>query len=178
MRLFTALRIPGEPLISILREIEQIPGIKPVDKESLHVTLLFLGEVPESVVPLLKEGLSSMKFKSVEVELKGLGVFPSPFSARVVWVGLAGNLDPVRELRLKQEGLLRELRVHYDKKEFSPHVTLGRVKSRPPKELIELIDIYGSTSFGKVKLESFHLMRSILTPKGPIYDSLIEVRGA
>lgn len=175
VRLFTAFHVPMEPLSNVLQELGYLREVKTVNKDSLHVTIIFIGEVEDGIVPMLKERLSSLHMKPVKLELNSVGAFPSQSNPRVIWVGLRGDINPLHQLRKEQEQILREMRIPFDSKPFSPHVTIGRVKERPSKGIPQFIERYVETKFGEFIVQGFRLMKSTLTPQGPIYETLLEV---
>lgn len=165
MRLFLGIEIPD----SERERIEKIKGkikingkIKWVEKENLHITLLFLGEKdPEKVLKLLDK----FKFESFEVSLKGLGVFPDMRRPRVLWIGVNYGVEKVKELYENLYIKLESLNVEREKR-FSPHLTIGRIK-------------FGNVSYEKIDYESeiFNvngvvLFSSTLTQNGPIYEKM------
>ncbi len=142
-----------------------------VRRESLHLTLKFLGEVSEERVhgiERLLQGVSSQA-GPFEMEIKGTGVFPSYSRPRVIWVGV---VDPgsLRALQGAIEDVLLKEGFERDPKGFHPHITLGRVRSqRGLKEVLQEIRRYKDLEFGKIYVNEFVLMESILQPDGARY---------
>ncbi len=172
MRLFIAVDVDDsirEKIKPLLSELSRINGVKAVEPENLHITLLFLGEVGESRVSQIEERLSEVKFEPFKISFEGVGAFPNVNSPRVVWIGVreSGELtnlaNDVYE-KLKKLGFRRD-------KEFKAHLTIGRVKRKNP-EVSDVIRKHSSESFGEMEVKSFSLKQSILTPKGPIYKDL------
>ncbi|HID47513.1 MAG TPA: RNA 2',3'-cyclic phosphodiesterase [Methanothermococcus okinawensis] len=168
MRCFLAIEL-SEEIVEELENLKKnfkIEGIKLVERENLHITVKFLGEVEEKTVEEIKN--IDLSMEPVESRIKGLGVFPRENYIRVIWVG-ASNLVPLfKEVDRKLEDLnfRRE-------REYIPHVTIGRVKFlRNRKLLKERIEKYRDVDIGTQYVESIVLMRSILTRGGPIYEVL------
>ncbi len=176
MRLFVAVDISDElreRIAPVLSQAAKIPGLKAVERENLHITLLFLGEVAERRVAAIEEELSKVAFEPFTIRLRGVGAFPSPASPRVVWVGV----DDAGELRKLADDVyakLRKLGFKRDK-EFSAHVTVARVKRRN-EDVKRLIESFANEDFGEMVVESFSLKRSILRPQGPIYKDVAVFR--
>jgi len=172
MRLFVAVDIDDlirDRIKPLLAELSGINGIKAVEPENLHITLLFLGEVTESRVSKIEENLSEIDFEPFRISFERVGAFPNLNSPRVVWIGVreGGELTSLANNvyeRLKKLGFRRD-------KEFRAHLTVGRVKRKNP-EVSEVIKKHSSESFGEMEVKSFSLKESILTPKGPIYRDL------
>ena len=180
IRLFTAIEAPQFPKILELMEAVKRSGadVKLVETYNIHITLVFIGEIPESKLDLVKEAVSSISFNSFKIKLKGTGAFPNLSRPRVIWVGIEEGLQELRTIRgaLLKELLARGIRPE-DEKEFSPHLTIGRVKG--PTNLLNLINVineYQNTDFGEFIVNKVTLFKSTLTPKGPIYDPLLEVK--
>ena len=101
-------------------------GLRLVRPELVHVTIKFLGDVPQEKVGQVAEALGKVKVAPFPVRVLGMGAFPGR-AVRVVWLGLEGNFQ---ELYEKVEQALSPLGFAPEARGFSPHVTLGRV-ARP-----------------------------------------------
>jgi len=180
IRLFTAIEIPQFPKVIELMDAVKRSGadVKLVETHNIHITLVFIGEIQENKLELVKEAIAKLSFNSFKVKLKGTGAFPNLSRPRVVWVGIEEGLQELRAIRgtLLKELLGRGVRPD-DEKEFSPHLTVGRVKG--PSNLLNLINVineYQNLDFGEFIVNKVTLFKSTLTSKGPIYDALLEVR--
>lgn len=180
IRLFVAVEI--ESIESWRRIIEfrnaVIPcsingGIKPVEDENIHLTLRFIGEVPESYLPRIIECLSVVQnFKKFHIAINGVGAFPSMARPRVVWVGVKDGAEVLREIRESFEGCLKRL-AQEDREEFVPHITVARIKGRYKTEcLAAVLRKYETEVFGTSPVTQIKLKRSQLTPRGPIYSDV------
>jgi 2'-5' RNA ligase len=168
MRLFVAFEIDDplrDKLVDIQTELLE-PGVKLVERQNLHATLKFLGEVSDDQVPAVREALRKVHMLPFEVEIGGLGTFP-PGGRRinVVWVDCKG---PLAELAAKIEEALKPLGFERDERGFSSHLTIARVKQTPEK-LAERVEKLKDTKIGKQLVDKFVLKQSTLTPGGPIY---------
>ncbi|AOL15592.1 2'-5' RNA ligase [Sulfolobus sp. A20] len=180
MRLFIGIEIPDMPKIVEFLELLKNTGasIKLVEPYNIHITLLFLGEVDNNRLEDVKDSMKGLKFGKFNVTLKGLGAFPSITKPRVVWLGITEGKEQLRQIRetIYNELLKRKIRPE-DEKDFVPHLTLGRIKDfRSITNLIDLIKDNATTEVGKFEVNSVILFKSTLTPKGPIYDKLFEVK--
>ena len=169
MRLFIAIELPKEiieELSRLQKELKQ-DGLRLV--KAFHLTLKFLGEVPDPKLEALKEGLSMIKFKSFDAELSEIGVFPDYDHIRVIWAGVKADqlysLQKEIELSTERLGFLRE-------KDFKPHLTLARVNFLKDKEALKNKLNSLKINNTKFKVEDFRLIKSTLTPTGPIYEVL------
>lgn len=174
-RTFIAVKIASTPpLCDVLAQLAAMtPAVRPVAAENLHVTLKFLGDTPVSAVPAISAAVSAAASGKAgfEAHLLGLGAFPHPGRPSVVWVGLTGAetlIDIAAQLKkpLKQLGFAPEPRP------FAPHLTVARVRSRPPPELQELLAARAAADFGTALIRRVELMRSELRPEGSKYTVL------
>lgn len=179
IRCFIALNLPAE-IKGRLAELEarlkearaDVSWVKP---ENVHLTLKFLGGVEEARVPLVKRAVQEGLCREgpLVLTLAGLGVFPNPRSPRVVWVGVGGDTERLQNLQERLEQALGEVGFPREARSFSPHITLGRMRSRQgAASLMELVGHLGANEVGSLKAESIELMRSQLHPAGAVYTIL------
>lgn len=177
MRTFVAIHSPAtRPLESVLKLLSTWqPALRPVAPDKLHLTLKFLGETDESQIPklteILREAAASEQQQSITY--RGLGVFPRIERPTVVWTGLAEPAPWVRVADLLARRC-EELGFSREDRPVQPHVTLARVKSRPPEKLAELVQDQLTAELGKATFTSLALFRSDLLPAGPEYTCLCE----
>ena len=141
----------------------------------MHLTLRFLGEIPQATVERVKEAMDSIRFPTFEAEFTGLGVFPNPTRINVVWVGVKQGQEQLNDIFHQLEPKLRQVGLPPDDKGFSPHMTIARVKSalnRPA--LAEYVESMRGQEFGRMTVKAVRLKKSTLTPKGPIYTTIHE----
>jgi 2'-5' RNA ligase len=175
MRAFIAVEISDEVkerIEKIKNEIEG-EGIRPVEKENMHITLHFLGEIDERKKNEVIEAMDKINVKKFELNCQGAGVFPSMNYMRVIWVGVeAGEL---RELHKQLGDELKKIGFRVE--EYSPHLTIARVKFIKDKEkLASFIKNYNELEFGKCLIDRVILKNSTLTLNGPIYENVHEVK--
>ncbi len=171
MRLFIAIEIPEEIkdyLCGIQQEIiDSKNKIRLVNKDNMHLTLKFLGEVQPNKLDDIKNNLKKITFKPFSVVLDTIGVFPSEDYIRVVWVGLKPE-EPVLELQKNVDEALKKL--FKKEKGFKPHLTIARVKYIEDKK--QFVDKLKQIKVDNKKIEvnNFKLVKSTLTTKGPVYE--------
>jgi len=146
--------------------------VKPVEPENYHITLKFIGEVPEQRSMRIQRALEKIQIaEPFEITVKGIGGFPTAASAKVIWAGVQNGFQELVALSehidtaLSYEGVPRERRA------FHPHVTLARVK-RGTADVASIARVL--KPFGTFKYNGFVLYKSTLTPEGPIYERLRE----
>jgi 2'-5' RNA ligase len=147
--------------------------LKAVERENIHFTVKFLGEISQLQVKQVDAELKGLALRGGTVEVKGVGAFPSPGHPSVIWAGVAseheGIVIPIAQSVL---GALRSIGEE-DKRPYRPHATLARVRSRTHVEaLADCISSNSATSFGMTKIRNLALKSSVLTPRGPIYSNL------
>jgi len=181
IRSFIAFDINNE---SVLRRFSEVQGtllntgadltlIKP---QNIHITMRFLGNISPSIIDSIHEEIEKISFTSFDVEIKGLGAFPSLRYARVIWAGIRRGANELANVFNQLEPHLRGLGFRPDPKGFSPHLTIARVKTgRNKGELVRCVQDLADYEFGVVRADCLRLKKSVLTPKGPIYSTLREV---
>lgn len=175
LRAFIAIELPGKfvPEIERMESELDTPGIKLVEPKYVHLTLKFLGNISEDSVEPIADALSQVNCKPFEARIKGVGVFPKPSYPRVVWLGAEGNFDVLHK---EVERVLLPFNFEKDSR-FSAHATLARVKSLKEKvALLEKIKKLENTDLGTMAVDSITLKKSTLTPRGPIYETLREIK--
>ncbi len=175
IRTFIAVELPDRfvPEIERIGSILKSPGIKLVEPELVHITLKFLGAVPEDKIEPIASALSQINCEPFEAEIKGVGVFPKPGYIRVIWLGSEGKFDVLHN---EVERVLSPFKFEKEKN-FSPHATLARVKQPGAKsEILEKIRQLENIDLGTMNVDHISLKKSTLTPKGPIYETLREIK--
>ncbi|MFH0714748.1 MAG: RNA 2',3'-cyclic phosphodiesterase [Candidatus Diapherotrites archaeon] len=165
-RLFIALPIPArirQELASRYSSLLCKPSFKPVEEKNLHLTLQFLGNIPESEIPSLAEKLGALEsFPSFELELEGVG----HFGHRVVFVNIGKGREKVEQL---QRSIAQALGLEQEK---TPHLTLARAKEAGKKEVEEALSALSRSALHfSFPVNSVVLYSSVLSPEGPSYFS-------
>ncbi|UCG94985.1 MAG: RNA 2',3'-cyclic phosphodiesterase [archaeon] len=175
MRCFLGIPVPEELKKKIGKIIEKINvgGIKFVGPENLHWTVKFFGDIREGQVDRIKELMESVEGGDMEIEVRGVGTFPSSSYVKVIWIGVG---------RGKEEftGFLKEIGSVFSgfgrKSEIVPHLTIGRVKFvRDREKLIGAVKNLEDVNLGSMKIDKLVLYESRLTPEGPVYGELKKV---
>jgi len=177
VRAFVAVKLGREVESRIIELVAQLKearaDVRWVGRESIHLTLRFLGDVEEArvagILEALKRRLSGLH--PLCIETGGLGAFPSLGRPRVLWVGCKGN--GLRELGEATEAAMVGFGFARETRPFTPHVTLGRMRSlRDWDKLRVLIAQRATESFGSSEVSEVILFRSTLTPEGARYSRL------
>lgn len=176
---FIAIDIhPTPPILQFEKDIEKTGAdVKLVEPKNIHITLKFLGDTNEdhlaSIQQAMKESVKGIT--PFPITLTRTGVFPNQNYIKVVWIGIhdGGIINTiVKPLNFN----LQNLGFQKEHKDFSPHLTVGRVKTARNKDhLLNVIAQYNTLEFTSQKVHSIRLKKSELTPRGPIYTTLAEV---
>jgi len=173
MRLFVAVDMDEkirENLSPLLVQLSKLKGLKTVERENLHATLMFLGEVPEAKLRDIQIALSQVEFEPFKITLNGVGRFPNKGDPRVLWVGIEEGKDEMTKLAENVYLALKKLGFERNKS-FEAHVTVARVKNRIP-ELQKYLEDFKDAKFGEMLVKDFRLKHSILKPSGPVYKDV------
>lgn len=147
-----------------------------VPVENLHVTLKFLGHITDETVERVKERLYNIApfFKPFRLSFNGIGFFPDRKRPRVVWIDISDS-DVLKSLQETIEERLTEIGFEREERGFSPHLTIGRIRSfRDLEKLIGLIDTIKDRKFGSIDVDRIYLMKSDLRPGGAQYSVIGE----
>jgi len=188
VRVFAALELPA-PVRRQLAEVGDHlraalpPGsVRWVRPDGIHLTLQFYGEVERTRLPGLEAALTAAAATTgpLTLALAGLGAFPNPARARVVWVGLSGDLDALRQLQAAVAAGGQALGFPPEARGFQPHLTLGRVNQplRPPdqRRLADALAAAQVPPGAPFRGETLSLLRSDLRPGGAVYTPLLAAR--
>lgn len=144
--------------------------------QNWHITLVFLGALPEQAVPLLS-GIIDEAFDncpSYTTNLTGLGVFPENRKPNFLWLGL-DNIQPLLAGYQKLTTLLIKNNFTFDPKPFKAHLTIARIKSlNNPGDFHLLLQTHHDALFGPVSIPQVTLFESISSPDGVNYIPLYE----
>lgn len=168
MRLFVAIELPT----TIKHELQSIcsglPGARWVPPEQMHLTLRFIGEADEDLFQDICAGLARVEAEEFTLALQGLGCFPPRKNHRVLWLGTERN-DSLLLLHSKVESALAGCHLIPEKKEFSPHVTLARLKKTPLHHVTRFLAANELFSVPAFTVTTFQLFSSELTPRGAVH---------
>jgi 2'-5' RNA ligase len=181
IRAFIAIEIPGDIRAAIgeaqarLRRAHVGVKISWTKVENVHVTLQFLGYIEEEAIPKISAGLESVSRNHAPFELRvrGAGAFPNENRPRVLWVGCEDAQGKLKALATAVQAAMQPLGFEPERREFSAHLTLGRVKlPKPDAALTRALDSIKNEVFGAMRVEAVHLFESQLNPEGSIYSKL------
>ncbi len=147
-----------------------------MNPEQVHITLKFLGDVPESSIADIGDAISGINCDPFTAKIRGIGAFPKPSYPRVIHIG-AYPEDYFNRLHVEVESALKLLGFANEKRAFTPHATVARVKRISKEQRIKLVDTIKRLSdleIGTMDVTMIKLKKSTLTPEGAIYETLKE----
>ena len=152
--------------------------LKIVKPENMHITLKFLGDIDESLVGDI-EGIirgTVHGLKPFEITLKGMGFFPNEKYIKVVWIGVE-NGEQIQRIATGIDVQLSKLGFKRERRGFSPHITVARLKSSRNKDrLLSIVERYKNFRFKEAVVDSVKLKKSDLKPSGPVYTDILEIK--
>jgi 2'-5' RNA ligase len=170
MRAFITCPLPAEVTAYLQQVCKSLPAGKLIVPQQFDLTLKFLGEISEELIPQLQDRLQHLRITPFEVHLNSIGVF-APHHIRVVWVGV----EPVEPLLTVHEQLEQALTSLASSDErFFPHITLARVRSlQDRKNFLDELRLIRIEPL-LVPINHLVLMKSELTASGAIHTPLFE----
>lgn len=181
MRTFIAIDLDKkikESLSSLIEKLrEKNQSIRWVKREGMHLTLKFLGEIKEEKRPLIENVLEKVisNTQPFSLKIKGTSYFPlGRKNPRVLWTGVEAE-ETLTSLQQRLESELEKIGFPREKREFHPHLTLGRVKAPSYiQETLRELERYKESIFGEMTVNKITLFQSTLKPSGAEYKVLSE----
>jgi 2'-5' RNA ligase len=160
-----ALRIQLEP---------DLPSTAVRWSDQLHLTTQFLGNIDDARVNDYAKAIRNAcaSTKSFTLSSSGIGCFPGPRHARVIWAGLNGDVETLQALKTVLDNSLATLGYVPETRPFKPHLTIARVRQFTAKQrqrMPQLIQQYRDIQFGEWRVDRIDFMQSLLSPKGAQY---------
>lgn len=182
MRTFIAIDLSPE-IKAALRSLVQVcrqtkADVKWVGENSFHLTLKFLGEIETSQVSSIFKimEIEAKKSRPFVLECRSIGFFPERGTPRVLWVGVKASAE-LKDLQRRLELSLQKIGFPPEEREFHPHLTIGRVKSKLHLEsVLQQLEKYREKSFGQMEAKTIVLFESLLRPTGAEYRPIGEVK--
>ncbi|MDO9575002.1 MAG: RNA 2',3'-cyclic phosphodiesterase [bacterium] len=179
MRLFVAIELPEdirEELVVVEEKLENFFKARWVAKDNIHLTLKFLGDVEEKMLEDIKKTVSEISQKNhrFDLTLEDIGGFPNLKRPRVLWIGVEQGKKNTMCLMEQLEKELTNFGIKPEKREKSPHITIGRVKGLAQRDTEKRQeDIHKLTYKSRVfRADAVSLIQSVLTPSGAVYTVL------
>lgn len=180
VRTFIAVELSDELRRRAADLIEKLQAaqadVKWVAVHNLHITLNFLGDVPESEIVPICQAVAAVSAETApfELEVVGAGAFPNLHRPRTIWLGAGAGQESLCRLQERIEKALRPLGFKPESRSFSPHLTVGRVRAPSPAlaRLTDLLNQYADRRVGQSRIHDVVVFSSQLERGGPIYEAL------
>jgi 2'-5' RNA ligase len=174
-RTFISVRIkPSDEFVKAVSDLRSVLAgerIKWEDTGKLHVTLAFIGETSEGTIKDITAGLAGvcLRHKPFTFAVESMGLFKSIADPRVIWAGIT-RCVALNELQADTALMLSALGIGSEERIFSPHITVGRIKSVKDRiNLREIIEKYKGVSFMEPLVNEVIYCESVLRPEGALH---------
>jgi len=199
IRAFIAIRLA--PAAALGRLLDRLASfgrpVRTVAPQNLHATLRFLGDIDPAITDAIGDAIraAAADCSPFELHLEGLGAFGRPTRPSVIWVGMH-QTQPLETIIQKLDPALDAIAQPPPElapgpalgpapalpprdRPFRPHLTVARVKAKPPEDLLALLETNAATDYGTAVVNCIQLVQSKLSPTGPTYTDLhtIELAG-
>ena len=186
VRAFLAIELPDSAKAALSRVVEELRaarlgGLRPVRPDGIHLTLKFLGDVPVDRIDSIGAAAerAAGQHAPFALSLSGVGAFPGGRAPRVLWAGIAGDLDSLGALQASVDGRLADLGFARERRAFNPHLTLARMRDSASREdrsralcVLRATQPREAMSFD---VDAVALFQSTLAPGGAVYRRLLRV---
>jgi 2'-5' RNA ligase len=181
VRAFLSIEIEDQTLLSRIKDIQQkldqtAAKMKIVKSENIHYTVRFFGDTPLTKLNQIKMCLDKIDFNQFEIEVGGIGAFPNRRRPRIIWVGVTNNASKVVQIKSEIDSLLVDIGYQPEKRKYTPHATIARVRYvKDSRRITDNLEHLTDEVIGKMIVANITMMKSTLTPSGPIYESLWKI---
>jgi len=183
MRTFIAADFPP----GIIEKVEnitayfkrQLPGgaLKWVSTDKMHLTIKFIGEIQKNKIDQVKDILTNSleDHASFEIGIQHLGTYPHIKNPRVIWLGITEGA-PLIEIHNQLDEALEKVAIKADRREYTPHLTLARVRRDAERDIVneisDTLSQFKVDSLGTITISDITLYESKLSSAGPEYTPL------
>ena len=174
-RLFVAIELPESSKRLLIDLDPQIHGVRWLDAEQMHLTLGFFADVPEDVDLKLREKLSAIVFGAFFLPIIDVGTFPPKGPPKIIWIGVGRGHPHLFQLHKRVQEAALGAGLEPELRPFHPHVTLARCQRISPQSVRKFLKANVDLDWGMIRVDSFHLYSSKLTPAGPIHTRELTV---
>jgi 2'-5' RNA ligase len=163
-RLFIAIDPPQEVCEQLVSLCCGLPEARWTPINQFHLTLSFIGEVDGTTFLDIRESLAELVQPSFDLRFKGVGFFPPRGAPRVVWAGVEAS-EPLMQLQRKITTHLRQQGIELEKRKYSPHITLARLRQTPESKIGKYLALNNLFSSSRFPVDQFTLYSSVLGRK-------------
>jgi 2'-5' RNA ligase len=175
-RLFVAIDLPESTKQFLSGLDPQIRGVRWIDPGQMHLTLGFFGDVPGDIDVVFREKLSAVEFGAFFLPIIGIGTFPPRGWPKVIWISVGRGHPHLFQLHKRVSDAAVAVGLEPDLRPWHPHITIARCREVPPQSVRNFRKSNAELDAGMIRVDSFHLYSSKLTPAGPIHTRELTVR--
>ena len=166
-RLFTAVEIPAEIILSLSLLRGGLPGARWIDPENYHVTLRFIGDIDEPTADEVAGALAHVDRRSFELSLSGLGAFGTK-KPHSIYAGVKASAA-LKELQGEHERIVQRIGLEPERRKFTPHVTVARLKGASSADVAAYLTLRGDFRTPSFRVGRFVLLSSRASKGGGPY---------
>jgi RNA 2',3'-cyclic 3'-phosphodiesterase len=170
-RFFVSLELPASIAETLVRLDPRLPGVRWSAAEQIHLTLAFLGSVAAEAEEKLRTGLLAIQFTSFFLPLTGIGTFPAKGRPKIIWLGVGRGHPHLFQLHKRVTDAALAAGIEPDLRPWHPHFTLARCQDVAAQSIRPFLRAGEGFDAGLVRIDSFQLKSSRLTPAGSIYTT-------
>jgi len=187
MRLFLAIELSRDVLTAASAATDRLgkevaraaprATLRWIPAENLHITLWFLGEIRDPILDALQAAITGINVPPFELRIAGAGAFPPSGDPRVLWFGVPAGRDQLVAIYEHLRSRLAPLGFEPERRAYSPHLTVARVKDVPRTEARAVRSILADSHVdaGSCRVDAVTLFRSRTSPQGAQYERLMRV---
>jgi RNA 2',3'-cyclic 3'-phosphodiesterase len=173
MRLFVGLDFPWETKQLLGSLAGGVHGARWVPPENLHLTLRFIGEVPAHQAEEIDHALASLRGRAFPLVLAGVGTFAKAGQEKSLWVGVEKN-PSLQALQSKIETALQRSGCAPERRRFTPHITLARLRDVAEGKLAGFVQAHNLFRAGPLQVQHFVLFQSLLGKEATVYRAEVD----
>jgi len=174
-RLFVAIDLPESTKRLLVDLDPQIRGVRWIEPEKMHLTLGFFDDVPDDVDLTFRDKLSAIVFGAFFLPIVGIGTFPPKGDLKIIWIGVGRGHPHLFQLHKRVQEAALGAGLEPELRPFHPHVTLARCQRISPQSVGKFLKANVDLDAGMIRVDSFHLYSSKLTPASPIHTRELSV---
>ena len=168
-RLFVAID-PPDFMRQLLAGLDpHIRGVRWTEAAQMHLTVAFLGDVPEDADPELREKFAAIEFGAFFLSVAGVGTFATKGLPKIIWIGLGKAHPHLFQIHKRVQEAALAVGIEPELRPWHPHITIARCRDVSAQSLRKFLQSNAEFDAGMIHVEAFHLYSSKLTPAGPIH---------
>ena len=175
-RLFVAIDLPDSARQLLAGLDPHVRAVRWTERDQMHLTLGFFGDVPKDVELKLQEKLSAIEFGAFFLPVNGVGVFPSKGMPKIIWIGVGKAHPHLFQIHKRVQESALSAGIEPELRPWHPHITIARCRDVSAQSLRKFLQSNAAFDAGMFRVDAFHLYSSKLTPAGPIHSRELTVR--